>query len=212
MTSSAVAGYAAAVFRLGAVSAMIYLPEGTDPAAHGIPGDPGALKTLIGDALPDSPPAPWPSAAPVLTSGGSAPGRLGATAAPVFETVTLAGGVTFSCRVDPAVPVAALAFVVAGGATAETPAESGLATLTSLAQVKGAAGLDAEELHGRLEGLGAVLSPLADMGTHPNLRFVRIDGDYPITLAAAWKKGNDNPAISLFVELLKKIGSLNADS
>jgi DNA-binding transcriptional LysR family regulator len=48
-----------------------------------------------------------------------------------------------------------------------------------------------------------VLSPLADMGTHPNLRFVRLDGDYPMTLAAAWKKNNGNPAIPLFIELLK---------
>lgn len=48
-----------------------------------------------------------------------------------------------------------------------------------------------------------VLSPLADMGTHPNLRFVRIEGDYPITLAAAWKKGNANPAIQLLIDQLK---------
>jgi DNA-binding transcriptional LysR family regulator len=48
-----------------------------------------------------------------------------------------------------------------------------------------------------------VLSSLADMGTHPNLRFVPLDGGYPITLGAAWKKDNENPAIPLFIELLK---------
>jgi DNA-binding transcriptional LysR family regulator len=52
-----------------------------------------------------------------------------------------------------------------------------------------------------------VLSRLADMGTSPNLQFVPLEGDYPITLAAAWKKENGNPAIPLFVELLKGINS-----
>lgn len=50
-----------------------------------------------------------------------------------------------------------------------------------------------------------ILSPLADMGTHPNLRMIPLEENYPVHLFAAWKKDNENPAIPLFLEQLASV-------
>lgn len=50
-----------------------------------------------------------------------------------------------------------------------------------------------------------VLSPLADMGSNPGLRYIPLEGDYAIHFLAAWKKNNENPAISLFIENLREM-------
>jgi len=55
-------------------------------------------------------------------------------------------------------------------------------------------------------GVGiTILSPLADMGTRPNLRMIPLEGDYPVHLFAAWKMDNENSAIPAFIEELEKI-------
>ncbi len=152
------------IFRVGNINGMIYLPEDTDTAAHGIPTEVGSFKSLLnrvlrdpsGDELSDLAAAgDWPIA-PKTRSGSQ-----DLTAQP-FRTETLTGGIEVSYRVDPSVPVLALALTLKGGATGETAAKAGLATLTQMVQIKGTGQLDAETLHELLEGEGAALSPLTD--------------------------------------------------
>lgn len=162
VTPGDVRDYCGSVFRLGGLAAVIYLPEAAAPDEHGIPTDPDALRSLVTGGLPDPAGRAWPTAVTTRPARSTRTATPAAAAASAFETITLPGGIELSCRVDRAVPVAALSFCLRGGATAETAADAGLGALTQLVQVKGAGGLDAETLHATLEGQGAALSPLAD--------------------------------------------------
>ena len=157
-----VARVAGRVFRTGGLTAVCYLPAGTDAAAAGIPADGPALSALIAPVLGDPsavPPAGTAENRTVAPTVPRAP-RAGADPAP-FRQVTLAGGVEVWLRHDAAVPVVSASILVPGGATAETADQAGLAALTQMTHIKGAGGRDAASLHAELEGEGAVVSPLA---------------------------------------------------
>ena len=165
VTRDDVARLSRRIFRLGNVNCMIYLPEDTDTAAHDIPTEVRALNTLLKPVLSDEGTSEIPAAATMPAAAdlrtAIRPRFLGQVAEP-FRTVHLAGGVEVSYRVDPAVPVLALALTLKGGTTEETSANAGLATLTQMVQIKGTGRLDAETLHELLEGDGATLSPQTD--------------------------------------------------
>ena len=165
VTRDDVAELSRRIFRLGNVNCMIYLPEDTDTAAHDIPTEAEALETLLKPVLSDDSTSEIPAAAAMHAADDlrtQARPRCQGQVAELFRTEHLAGGVEVSYRVDPAVPVLALALTLKGGATGETSANAGLATLTQMVQIKGTGRLDAETLHELLEGDGAALSPQAD--------------------------------------------------
>jgi zinc protease len=164
VTRDDVAELSRRIFRLGNVNCMIYLPEDTDTAAHGIPTEAGALKTLLEPVLRDDSTGETPAAATMPAADLPSPARprRQVQAAEPFRTERLAGGVEVSYRVDHAVPVLALALTLKGGTTQETAANAGLATLTQMVQIKGTGNLNAETLHELLEGDGAALSPQTD--------------------------------------------------
>ena len=162
VTAEDVRNYCRAVYRLSNANVVIYLPEGTDAAACGIPLDAGALRELLAPVLGDGPPTEIPS------PGAPAPARTGRGQVqsvgddPRFETVRLANGIEVSFRVDRSLPILTMSLAGRGGALGETAADAGLAALTQAVQIKGAGGLTSEALHERLEGEGASLSPNVD--------------------------------------------------
>ncbi len=162
VTRDDVAAYSRRVLNLADLSLVVYLPRGEDPAAHGIPTTVAGLESLLAPTLgaptrllqtsvPEAPAAHAPSAATVRAAGGAR-----------FEAGRLANGAEVHVRVDRAVPVAAVAFSVRGGACDEAADQAGLATLTAMTMVKGAAGIPAQDLHAALESEGASLGPHAD--------------------------------------------------
>ena len=152
------------IFRLGNLNCVIYLPDETDTAAHAVPTEAGDLESLLEKDLSGGPP---PETKVTTTTQPSdfkvsdLPRVKGQTAEP-FRTEILACGVEVNYRVDPSVPVLALALTLKGGTTCETSANAGLATLTQMVQIKGTGRLDSESLHELLEGDGAALSPQTD--------------------------------------------------
>jgi len=164
VTRDDVAAYCRQVFRLGNANCMIYLPEDTDTTVHGIPTEAGALEALLTPVLGDRGAGDPPAITPPVVSGPAAPVRTHGhnQGALPFRTELLSSGVEVSYRVDPSVPVLALALSLKGGSTRETSANAGLATLTQMVQIKGTGQLDAETLHELLEGDGAALSPQSD--------------------------------------------------
>ena len=167
VTSDDVAAFCADTFTRNGLSCVIYLPEGTDAAAAGIPTDAAQLETLLEPILPAAPAEAKRPAIETFSGRGAedagAPiARTVAAAPPRFETTLLPCGTPVHCRLDPSVPVVAMAFTARGGATGESAREAGLSTLMQMAQVKGAGDLDAEALHETLEGEGASLGPKTD--------------------------------------------------
>jgi zinc protease len=165
VTRDDVAALCQGIFRLGNLNCLIYLPEDTDPAAHGIPTKAYELQALLEPVLGDKSTGKIPTAATLSASAdftATAQPRCSGQAAESFRTEHLANGVEVCYRVDPAVPVLALALTLKEGATTETSANAGLATLTQMVQIKGTGNLDAQTLHEILEGDGATLSPQAD--------------------------------------------------
>ncbi len=164
VTRDDVAELSRRIFRLGNANCMIYLPEDTDTAAHDIPTEAEALQALLEPVLSDKSAGDSPPPTPMAAADIIAPARprFKGQAAEPFRTEHLANGVEVCYRVDPAVPVLALAMTLKGGTTGETSANAGLATLTQMVQIKGTGDLDAETLHELLEGDGATLSPQTD--------------------------------------------------
>ncbi|MCK9995646.1 MAG: insulinase family protein [Candidatus Krumholzibacteria bacterium] len=164
VTKEDVAALCQRIFRLGNVNCLIYLPEDTDTTAHDIPTDADTLQALLKPVLSDKSAGEIPTAAKTAAVEITAPAlpRFKGQAAEPFRTEQLANGVEVCYRIDPAVPVLALAMTLKGGSTGETSANAGLATLTQMVQIKGTGNLDAETLHELLEGDGATLSPQAD--------------------------------------------------
>lgn len=176
VTTAEVAALAARVFRLDQASVVIYVPAGTQTATAGIPATPQELTALLGPVLGSTGPGIEPRQAaavqpsqdagtPSTAAGNSRAGRPrrgGGPAGGGFAQAVIAGGVAVDIRVDRTIPVVALALTTIGGAARETAESAGLANLVQMVQVKDAAGLDSESLHGRLEGEGAAVVPVVD--------------------------------------------------
>ncbi len=162
VTPDDVAALCQRIFRLGNLNCLIYLPEDTETAAHGIPTGAEDLQALLAPVLSDKSPGEIPTAATVADLAATARPRVQRQAAESFLTEHLANGVEVCYRVDPAVPVLTLAMTLKGGTTTETSADAGLSTLTQMVQIKGTGDLDAQTLHEILEGDGAALSPQTD--------------------------------------------------
>ncbi|MCB1185009.1 insulinase family protein [bacterium] len=162
VTADDVARFCRRYFALSGLSVVVYLPDGTDAAACGIPTDAAHLQRFLADVLPAAPGEPVTPPARPVPVGGTARGDARAGGAPRFETLTLAGGLEVFCRVDRALPLVTLSLTRPGGATGETEDTAGLSSLTQAVLVKGAGGRDAEALHALLEGEGASLSPVSD--------------------------------------------------
>jgi zinc protease len=161
VTAADVTGYARDVFRLGNLACVLYLPRATNVAEAGLPLAADGLATLLDGALPGDDCAP---ATPPYRPATPAARKRGAPAAhaPRFESETLPDGSSLHCRIDRAVPVAALAIAVRGGAGGETALDAGLASLTHQALLRGAAGLSAERFHELVEDDGASLGAIVD--------------------------------------------------
>jgi len=122
VTADDVVGLARAIFRQDDLTAMLYLPHGTEPAAHGIPVTDAELAAVLEPLL-----APV-LAPPVTTTVPRSLPRRQAAAGPAdqlpsgFTVDTLpGGGEVVWCR-DTTVPVVAMSFVATGGSTDETAA------------------------------------------------------------------------------------------
>jgi len=163
VTRDDVSGFCREVFRLDNANCVIYLPEGTDTAAHGIPTEAADLGALLGPVLGRGAPAGPRTGSPKdQETPPPEPRRPPSRRDGPFRTTALANGVEVTYRVDNSLPILAMALTLKGGATAETADNAGLATLTQMVQIKGTGNLDAETLHEILEGDGAALSPHAD--------------------------------------------------
>jgi zinc protease len=161
VTSSDVARFCRGVFRLKDMSCMVYLPQGTDPAEHGIPAAADQLEDLLAGLLPEGAARAddrqeEPSARGPAIRLGSKQGTEGDLP---FGTMTLANGSSLYMRVDHSLPILALTFNLPGGATAETATNAGLSTLAQMVQIKGTGDLSSEQVHEILEGEGASVSP-----------------------------------------------------
>jgi zinc protease len=165
VTQKDVAEFCRDLFRLDNANCVIYLPEDTDTSAHGVPTEAAALQALLEPVMGDRPDLdnlPVADDPVVNSSPAGTRAKPGGSVAEPFRVEHLPCGAEICYRVDRAVPVVALAYTLKGGATNETAADSGLATLTQMVQIKGTGNLDAETLHELLEGDGAALSPQAD--------------------------------------------------
>lgn len=154
--------YCQGIFRLSNTNVVIYLPEGTDAAAHGIPSDAAALQTLLSKTLGDEAvPAPArPASAEVQTRATRKSSPTGDK--PHFETIALSNGVEVSYRIDRSLPIMTMSLATCGGATAETADNAGLSALCQAVLIKGAGPWDAVAFHELLEGEGASLAPESD--------------------------------------------------
>lgn len=165
VTAADVASYAAEVFRAGNLALVLYVPQGTDLEAAGLPADAGRLAGMLADVLPEPAVAQRPAAGKReagQAGGAQAAAPRPAPAAASFVSSRLADGSSLHCRVDRSVPVVALAVAVRGGAAGETADDAGLGALTHQALLRGAAGLAAAEFSRQVEDEGAALSPVVD--------------------------------------------------
>ncbi|MCP4574453.1 MAG: insulinase family protein [bacterium] len=161
VTADDVSALARILFRRDQLTAMLYLPRGTEAAAHGIPVTDEELDAALAPFLgPDlAPPVTTTAERPVPAPPAAVRAATGVDEG--FTLEQLPGGGEVAWRRDPAVPVIALSFMTAGGATGETDADSGLAALLQQVMVKGARGRSGTDLHGVLEGEGAAVGPRA---------------------------------------------------
>lgn len=162
VTTADVAAYARNVFRLGNLACVLYVPREADLKAAGLPTTGEDLAAMLSGALADH--DENCSAAPASPPATTAPTRATTTTThpPRFETHRLTDGSVLHCRVDRAVPVAALAVAVRGGAIGESAADAGLGALAHQALLRGAAGLTAERFNQMVEDDGAALGPIVD--------------------------------------------------
>jgi zinc protease len=161
VTAADVAAYAQDVFRLGNLACVLYVPRDADLKAAGLPTTGADLAALLSGALADHEEsrgtAPASPPTPTARARAATPPQ-----PPRFETHRLADGSVLHCRVDRAVPVAALAVAVRGGAIGESAGDAGLGALTHQALLRGAAGLTAERFNQMIEDDGAALGPIVD--------------------------------------------------
>ncbi len=165
------------------LTAVLYLPQDTDPAAVGLPADAESVDALLAPVLSRSgeadggggggegaaaPGAPRPDPTLAREAGDGGPLLAGAPAAPAgaagsaFERAPLPGGPPLYWRVDRSLPVLTLQIFARGGTCLEEPELAGLAHLTQVVQAKGTEREDAETLYRRLEGLGCSLLSRAE--------------------------------------------------
>jgi zinc protease len=157
VTSDDVAAFCRQYFRLNELSCVIYLPEGTDPAAFGIPVDSARLNDLLNDVL-QSGDADEKIRSITIQTPGKSTSKTASIDQP-FETHHLKGGSEVCLRRDPALPIMTMALTTRGGSTSETAQNCGLSTLTQMVQVKGTGKLKSEEIFEALEGDGASIGP-----------------------------------------------------
>jgi len=160
VTIDDVRNFCRGVFRLSNLSVVIYLPNDTDLASHGIAADASALKSQLESVLADE-------AAPTMTKPAAVVAKAAvqtkkAKGLPQFESATLSNGIEVTYRIDRSVPIMTMSLASCGGATAETAANAGLSALTQAVMIKGAGPWDAVAFHELLEGEGASLAPESD--------------------------------------------------
>lgn len=157
VTSDDVAAFCRQYFRLNELSCVIYLPEGTDPGAFGIPKDAHQLDDLLSGILPTGNTDEKIRSINIQTS---AVGNANATSTDhPFEIHHLKGGTEVCLRQDKALPIMTMAMTNKGGSTGETAQNCGLSTLTQMVQIKGTGDLKTENIFESLEGDGATIAP-----------------------------------------------------
>jgi zinc protease len=158
VTRNDVAALCRQLFRHQDLSCVIYLPQGTDPAALGIPTDQDELEVLLQGFLSYE-----DDLAALEKSDLPAPlvnlNRKPQPTEPVFVAHRLSNGAALHYQVDHTLPILGLTMTVKGGATTETVTSAGLSTLMQMVQIKGTGNLVSEQIHSTLEGEGASLSP-----------------------------------------------------
>lgn len=162
VTSADVQNFCRGVFRLSNLNVVVYLPEGTEAAAHDIPTDAAELQKLLASTLADDSAAPFAKPAAAVTKKKQSSTRQTNGSLPKFESTTLSNGVKVTFRVDRSLPIMTMSLANRGGATAETADNAGLSALTQAVLIKGAGELDAVAFHELLEGEGASIAPESD--------------------------------------------------
>ncbi len=160
VTSDDVAAFCRQYFRLNELSGVIYLPEGTDAAAFGIPQDPDQLQSLL-DGILNSSDVDEKIRTITVQTPGKGSSKTATTDQP-FEIHHLKGGTEVCLRRDAALPIMTMAMTTGGGSTRETAQSCGLSTLTQMVQIKGTGQLKSEDIFEALEGDGASIAPRTD--------------------------------------------------
>ncbi|MCP4293603.1 MAG: insulinase family protein [bacterium] len=157
VTSEQVAVLCRQYFRRNELSCVIYLPNGTDPQATGIPATVDELEQALSDILPAADGREKFSTISFQPSSGKQ-SKTASTNQP-FTVHHLNDGTEVCLRQDTSIPIMTMALTNQGGSTAENARNSGLSTLTQMVQVKGTGNLDSEEIFESLEGAGSSISP-----------------------------------------------------
>ncbi len=157
VVSEDVASFCRRYFRLNELSCVIYLPEGTDPAAFVIPRSADQLNSLLDGVLQAGDTEQSIRSIVIQTPGKSS--SKPASADQPFEIYHLKGGTEVCLRQDAALPIMTMALTTIGGSTNETDRNCGLSTLTQMVQIKGTGNLKPEEIFESLEGDGASIAP-----------------------------------------------------
>ncbi len=157
VTSDDVAAFCRQYFRLNELNCVIYLPEGCDPTAFGIPTEQDQLEGLLGTVLQTSN-ADEKIRTISIQSKGQGSSKTASTDQP-FEIHQLSGGTEVCLRHDTALPIMTMAMTARGGSTQETTQNCGLSTLAQMVQIKGTGDLTSEDIFESLEGDGASIAP-----------------------------------------------------
>lgn len=157
VTSNDVAAFCRQYFRINELSCVIYLPEGCDPKAFGIPENTQQLNGLLGDHLHTSQSQEKIRSIKIQTPGKNS-SKATSTDLP-FDIYHLKGGTEVCLRQDSALPIMTMAMTTRGGSTNETALNCGVSTLTQMVQIKGTGTMKPEDIFESLEGDGASVGP-----------------------------------------------------
>jgi len=137
-------------------SVLLYAPRDVDPDA--LPADAAAVDALLAPHLDDARDAADGTAPPPVHPA-PAPGPAKGPDDRPFAEFVLDNGLRLYVREDHTLPVVSLGVHATGGVCLQGAGREGLAHLCQHVQVKGTGGENAATLHGRIESLGASLSP-----------------------------------------------------
>ncbi|MBT7310151.1 insulinase family protein, partial [bacterium] len=145
------------LFRKSSLGLMLYLPENDDLQKAGLPESTRGLESLVTPYLTDLEPVDNKTQKPVQITP-----YKGANATDSnipFKELTLDNGVRLFVRENSALPVMTIGWHSVGGSCLESQDKAGLTYLTQRVAVKGFGDIPSSEFHGKIESLGASLTP-----------------------------------------------------
>ena len=145
------------MFRKSSLGLMLYLPKDDDLQVAGLPESNRGLESLITPYLTDLAPEKAGTKKSIKPKAYKGANTINANIP--FKELTLDNGVRLFVRENSALPVMTMGWHAIGGTCLESHDRAGLTYMTQRVAIKGFGDLPSSEFHGKIESLGASLTP-----------------------------------------------------